>query len=149
MIETTTVQVHPVNRYSYNTSNLWAAYGVAIVFALAAVATGMLAFRSNGASHDDKFSTILSISRDPELSNLFPSCCHGKLPLPKATMNAKLSVEQMADGGQSLRWRGVHKPVCSICKQDAEASSGQRQRRRSSSVWNIKWPRARTSEVSG
>lgn len=143
-----TSQSNLVNRYSYNVHNLWAAYSVAVTFTIFAIILGFVAFSSNGGSYDNTFSTILSISRDPDLAELFPPCCHGKLPLPRATMKAKLNVEKMKDGGQSLRWKGQHKPVCELCERESDEMKEQPQRRRGSSAWTFKWPRARVSEVS-
>ena len=147
-IQATTIQSSLVNRYFYNEQNLWTAYGVAVAFTSLALISGFIAFSSNGGSYDNDFSTILSISRDPDLAELFPVCCHGKLPLPEATLKAKLNIEKMKDGGQSLRWKGQHKPVCKVCEREANEMREQPQRRRGSSTWTFKWPRTRVSEVS-
>jgi len=98
----------------------------------------------NNASHDKSFSTLLSISRDPELANLFPECCHGKLPLPRQTMRARLRVEEMEDGGQSLKPKDAQKPVCEACRLAAERP----QRPRAMSTWTIKGSRTRVTEMS-
>ena len=145
---TTIVQANSVNRYQYNARSLWIAYGTGIGLTLLAVCLGLLAFKVNGASHDNVFSTLLSISRDPDLANLFPPCCHGKLPLPKATMKAKLIVESMKDGGQSLCWQGDHRPLCEICQQQLESRSKETAHRRTSSAWTLKWPRIKTPRPS-
>ena len=139
-----TTRITPVNRYSYSSRNLWLAYGLGTFFALIANAFGAQAFMENNASHNNSLSTLLSISRDPELANLFPECCHGKLPLPQRTMKARLRVEEMGDGGQSLKPKDTKRTVCEACKLQAT----QTQRPRAFSTWTIKGARARVSETS-
>jgi len=139
-----TTRITPVNRYSYSSRNLWLAYGLGIFFALIANALGAQAFMENNASHNNSLSTLLSISRDPELANLFPECCHGKLPLPPETMKARLRVEEMEDGGQSLKSKDTKKTVCEACKSAAMRS----QRPRAMSTWTIKGARTRVTETS-
>lgn len=101
----------------------------------------MVAFINNQASHNNSFSTILSISRDAKLDNLFPDCCHGKLPLPKDTMKAHLRVAQMDDGGQSLQPRDNERSICKACVARAAAEAPPRPLGiRKFSTWNWRSP---------
>jgi hypothetical protein len=130
---------------------MWLSYGLANFSSMCAVILGMMAFINNHASHNNSFSTILSISRDAKLDNLFPDCCHGKLPLPRATMKAHLKVAQMDDGGQSLQPRDNERSVCEACVARATAAVSPRlQGMRKLSTWNWRSPvlKARDEEES-
>lgn len=126
----------PVNRYSYDARNLWLAYGLANFFALCAVALGLGAFVSNDASHDNAFSTLLSIGRHRSLDPLFPPCCHGKLPLPKETMEARMRLLEQEDGVENLVPTEEIEPLCRTCAARAAAAASPNPDRRRSSVFS-------------
>lgn len=141
-----TTQTTPVNRYSYDVRNLWLAYGLANFFALCAVVLGLIAFISNHASHNNAFSTLLSIGRDRSLDPLFPPCCHGRLPLPKETMDAPLRVLIQNGGVENLvPPPNVRiKPSCRTCaareaRTAAAASPNPERRRRSTFTTRWTW----------
>lgn len=141
----TVKQSTPVNRYSYDVRNLWLAYGLAIFFALCAVVLGLFAFISNDESHNNTFSTLLSVSRDPSLDPLFPPCCHGKLPLPRETMDASLRVSRGDGGVENLVPPSNVKvtPSCRTCaireareaRASIAASPNQGRRRSTFTLW--------------
>ena len=94
-----------------------------------------MAFINNNASHNNKFSTLTSVTREGLLDNLYPERCHGKLPLPEETMNAKLMLEEKPNGAQNFKPEIVPNrkiPVCNTCN-----STGA-QRPRMASTWSIK-----------
>jgi hypothetical protein len=112
----TVEQISDVNRYAFNAGNLWIAYGLAILFSLVANVLGMIAFYLNDASHDMSLSTILSITRDRLLDDLFPQCAHGRLPLPKETMKTLLRIVRMSDDmGWSLQPPVRKQSLCPKC----------------------------------
>lgn len=59
-----------VNVYAYRTKNLFLAYGIALAVALFAIVLGMLAYISNGVSHNNSFSSIVRATRNLEFSRL-------------------------------------------------------------------------------
>ncbi|KAI0553229.1 hypothetical protein F4679DRAFT_500682 [Xylaria curta] len=78
--------------YSYSPTNLWIAYGAAILASSLALIAGTMALVSNGASYDSNFSSILRAASGAVLS--FPiqrQDAHGAAPLPKYLRTAKVS----------------------------------------------------------
>ncbi|KAH9203863.1 hypothetical protein DL95DRAFT_320599 [Leptodontidium sp. 2 PMI_412] len=66
-----------VNLYAYHSMKLLLSYGATIFFALIAIILAAFAYLDNGVSNDRSFSSILSSSRMPGLSEPF----HAQLPL--------------------------------------------------------------------
>jgi hypothetical protein len=121
----TSKEIYNVNRYNFNSSTMWTAYGLAIGFSIIANILGIVAFCRNDASHDMSLSTILSISRDQQLDGLFPQCAHGRLPLPKETMSAELKIIRMTDNkGWSLQptAKDRKQSVCIRCVGEGKMS---------------------------
>ncbi|KAF2674051.1 hypothetical protein BT63DRAFT_366381 [Microthyrium microscopicum] len=147
IVNTTVKHTNPVNRYTYSARNLWIAYGLALLLSLFAILLGLLAFLTNEASHDNSFSTIMSITRDPALGPLFPDCCHGKLPLPSASLDAKLRIREMEGGGESLMPVGHVPIVCTACmEKQGNVMDGQRPGRLRRSIEYANY-RLRSQEV--
>ena len=85
----TTTSFH--NTYVYSWYNLWLGYGIAILLTAAAVAQGLLAIFSSGASYSNNFSTVMRSSWNAKLSvdvSEVGDGCRDPLPdyLAKATV---------------------------------------------------------------
>jgi hypothetical protein len=96
-----------VNIYTYHSTNLWLAYGLAITFALLANILGGLAYYHNGVSCDRSFSSILSSTRDSNIAKIFHHQVLGKLPLPKHIRRAMLRFGKMKEGEGGLGFHVV------------------------------------------
>jgi hypothetical protein len=86
----TTTSFH--NIYVYSWYNLWLVYGIAILFTAVAVAQGLLAIFSGGASYSNNFSTVMRSSWNAKLSvdvSEVGDDCQDPLPdyLAKATVS--------------------------------------------------------------
>lgn len=88
-----------LNVYSYDQATLWISYGLAVGATALAVAGGIAALISNGASYSNKFSTILRVSRTVRLgAEVSEPDGDGRDPLPKY-----LKLARIDPGGKSDR----------------------------------------------
>ncbi|KAK6386625.1 hypothetical protein LTR65_008824 [Meristemomyces frigidus] len=76
------------NVYAYSRSQLWLAYGLAILCTAIAVVLGFCAILSNGASYSNNFSTIVRSARNAELSVDVKPDDTGRDPLPRGLAQA-------------------------------------------------------------
>ncbi|KAK0103699.1 hypothetical protein ONS95_005707 [Cadophora gregata] len=102
-VNTTVLRTTTLNVYTYKSTSLFLAYGLAILTSLLANILGIIAYISNGSAHDRNFSAILGATRERELSHLFDEKNHGILPVPKPTKMTLLKFRDMDDGGWSFR----------------------------------------------
>ncbi|MCJ1230870.1 hypothetical protein MMC12_007544 [Toensbergia leucococca] len=95
------------NVYEYTSSRLLLAYGLAVLFTLLCVTMGGLAFIRSGVSYSNNFSTIMRISRNPEIDALLNEADRSGIdPLPSHIAKAKFALGT----GQQTRWRKPSKP---------------------------------------
>jgi len=82
--------------YLYEPTALLVAYGLSIVSAIACVMLGMVAIRKNGAVFSSNFSTIVRLTRGPELDELIGNegPLQGADPLPRHVAEAVVIVGQ-------------------------------------------------------
>ncbi|CAL3963305.1 unnamed protein product [Diplocarpon coronariae] len=92
-----------VNVYSYKSTSLLLAYGLAVSTTLIANILGVIAYIQNKSAHDRSFSSILGATRETGLNDLFSNDNHGILPVPRRTKRALLKFRNMDDGGWSFR----------------------------------------------
>lgn len=85
-----------VNTYIYNSEDLFLAYGIGFVCALACSLLGLHAFFANDASYQNMFSTFIRAANDPALHSLIREDDAGADPLPKHLANVRLV---MGEGG--------------------------------------------------
>ena len=102
-VNTTVLRTTTLNVYTYKSTSLFLAYGLAILTSLLANILGIIAYLSNGSAHDRNFSAILGATRERELSELFDEENHGTLPVPKPTKRTLLKFRDMDEGGWSFR----------------------------------------------
>ncbi|KAL7941455.1 hypothetical protein V8C42DRAFT_335183 [Trichoderma barbatum] len=82
----------PLNEYSYNPRNLYAAYGTGIFATLAVVIVGLAFIGASSHSYRSSFSTILRTTRNKELDILVPHGeTNGAEPLSKPLAKTNLS----------------------------------------------------------
>ena len=83
------------NIYVYSASTLWTAYGLAIFFALIALALGFRALFLNNGSFTNDFSTVLRTCRDAALSaELRSEDRDGCQPLPERLAKSRIRINQ-------------------------------------------------------
>lgn len=81
---------HLVNIYSYHPRNVFITYAIVFTFAILANGLGLFAYRNNGVSHDNSFSSIVCTTRDVHLSDLNIHERLGALPLDEKVANTRL-----------------------------------------------------------
>lgn len=85
---------------------LWLAYGIAALFTLASVITGMVVILSSGVSYENVFSTVLRTARATELSvEIKSEDLNGASPLPGYLKKATVGVVGMDGEGLGSRKR--------------------------------------------
>lgn len=103
--ETSTTPVtiyNPQNVYVYSSQNLWIAYGLAIAAASLATISGFVAVLINGKSFSVSFSSILRITRSPELAEIMAAKdTAGVEPLPKYLSRVNLSMQTVPRNGNA------------------------------------------------
>ncbi|KAF1809491.1 hypothetical protein P152DRAFT_403231 [Eremomyces bilateralis CBS 781.70] len=83
----------PQNIYVYQPRNLALAYGLAVGFSILGVLAGFVAVVANGASYAFDFSSILRVTRNPELTNAVQAdVTNGAEPLPSHLAKTKMRV---------------------------------------------------------
>ena len=90
----------PVNKYTYNSHNLFIAYGLGILVALAGVCIGGLSYVNNGYSASTSFSSILLTTRNSDLDGLVEGCGLPKQPLREEVARTKVRYG-LLDGGRA------------------------------------------------
>lgn len=129
-VNATVLRTTTLNVYTYKSTSLFLAYGLAILTSLLANILGIIAYLSNGSAHDRNFSAILGATRERELSDLFDEENHGILPVPKPTKRTLLKFRDMDDGGWSFRreerkldmkdWRALMDRRTSVVKKSGD-----------------------------
>ncbi|KAL8838551.1 MAG: hypothetical protein Q9170_002093 [Blastenia crenularia] len=92
---------YPVNIYSYHPRNVILTYVIVFTFAILANGLGLFAYRANGVSHDNSFSSIVCTTRDVHLSDLNIHERLGALPL-----DAKVARTRLRFGGEGEKGSG-------------------------------------------
>ena len=83
-----------VNVYSYNSRDLWRAYGIACSVALVATLLGVYAiWRNGGVGYQNIFSTFVRTTRDQGLRELIEGDDRGAEPLPRKIAEAGVVLE--------------------------------------------------------
>ena len=83
-----------VNVYVYAPRLLYISWGIAILYALFAVAVGFLSLIKNGYSYSNNFSTVLRTTRHVELDTLLvPDAKTGADPLPKSLAKRAITIK--------------------------------------------------------
>jgi hypothetical protein len=86
------------NVYAYSPALLWLPYGVSIALATVAIILGTICLVSNGASFSSKFSTILRVSHEANLTTPVREVdTNGRDPLPNYLAQAELSFPSCSD----------------------------------------------------
>ncbi|KAH7327469.1 hypothetical protein BKA65DRAFT_462233 [Rhexocercosporidium sp. MPI-PUGE-AT-0058] len=78
------------NIYNYNPTNLFWAYGLAVLVTMLSVAIGTRAIMVNGVSHETSFSSILCSIRNQTLDNLTAGFSLAAEPLGSDVKDTKL-----------------------------------------------------------
>lgn len=90
------------NVYAYHATNLWIAYGLAILFAILVNILGAYAYMVNSVAHDINFSSLVSAATHSSIIRLFkhekPET-RGKLPLPKEIADVEIKFRPLDEGG--------------------------------------------------
>ncbi|KAI6775993.1 hypothetical protein HG530_002751 [Fusarium avenaceum] len=101
----TSASYHPITRYSpqnefsYESRNLFIAYGIGILFSSMVVVYGLLCIKSASASYANSFSTILRTTRNPDLDAVIPATeTSGAEPLSKNLGNVRLVLRRQGNG---------------------------------------------------
>lgn len=93
----------PQNLYRYQPRNLWLSYGIALFFATFGVLLGIVALLKNGAAFANDFSTVVRVTRNPELLTVIqPQDTTGTVPVGKHLQEVKLGMSHFDIGGQRL-----------------------------------------------
>ncbi|KAL2069201.1 hypothetical protein VTL71DRAFT_15539 [Oculimacula yallundae] len=104
---TTTVNIGSTpNIYNYNPTNLFLAYGLAIVVTILSVTVGMRAIVVNGVSHETSFSSILCSTRNETLDNLTAGFSLAAEPLGSNVRGTKLRFGLLRSNEHGLRRAG-------------------------------------------
>ncbi|OCL03432.1 hypothetical protein AOQ84DRAFT_419192 [Glonium stellatum] len=93
------------NQYLYKPKDLLIAYGISIFWALICIALGAVAINSNGGSYSNNFSTVVRVSRGPELDRLIEEGADrsGADPLPDHIAEAEVTFGGQAEKVERLR----------------------------------------------
>jgi hypothetical protein len=87
------------NIYVYSPALLWFPYGVSIALATVAIIFGTICLVSNGASYSSKFSTILRVGHEANLTTTIHKVdTSGRDPLPKYLAKAELRFPSSSGG---------------------------------------------------
>jgi len=86
------------SQFVYEPRTLLVAYGISTLVALLCVAMGVYALRQNGVSYTNSFSTIVRVTRDPELDKLIEDegDLQGTDPVPPHIHNAVVKLGRRA-----------------------------------------------------
>ena len=124
----TTTSVH--NIYVYSWYKLWLAYGIAILLTAVAVAQGLLAIFSSGASYSNNFSTVMRSTWSAKLivdASEVGDDCRDPLPdyLAKATLLLPATTRRHPnpEGLRSAAKSGARVEYSSVATGQDEAES--------------------------
>ena len=87
------------NTYVYHPFDLYLAYSLGILFTSICLVIGMAALFRNGQSYSNSFSTVLRVTRNPDLDRLVETETSGADPLPEELERAVLSLPRRSRVG--------------------------------------------------